>query len=192
MHSKLDILGMIRTFLYMVETQFSTKIKIIRTDNALDFFSSFCKTRFQSLGIVHQSSCPYTPQQNGVVERKHGHILNVARSLRIQSSVPLRYWGDCVLTAVYIINRAPTHVLHNKTPFEILFHKAPAFNHLRTFGCLCYSSVLPVGHKFSPRAHRCVFLGYSGVQKGHKVLDLQSKKVFVSRYITFHENISFC
>lgn len=84
----------------MINTQFSLKVKAKRIDNALDFFKHECASLFASLGILHQSSCPYTPQQNGIVERKHCHILNLARSLHFQSSIPLCFWGDCVLTAV--------------------------------------------------------------------------------------------
>ncbi|XP_019235589.1 PREDICTED: uncharacterized protein LOC109215923 [Nicotiana attenuata] len=78
------------------ETQFEATVKIVRSDNGTEFFNSQCNTLFDSLGIIHQSSCPYTPQQNGMVERKHRHILEVARALKFQSSIPKRFWGDCL------------------------------------------------------------------------------------------------
>lgn len=173
----------------MVQTQFSKPIKIVRTDNALDFFKAECTTLFSSLGVIHQSSCSYTPQQNGVVERKHRHILNIARSLRFQSSLPLEFWGDCILTSVYLINRTPSPLLHNKTPFDYLFGKSPSYNHLRIFGCLCYTTTIPKSHKFAPKASPCVFLGYSNVQKGYQIMNLHSKKVHISRDVVFLETI---
>lgn len=138
MHSKIDVIRLLKQFFALVVTQFSAQVKSIRTYNAADFFKADCRDFFSSHGVIHFSSCPYTPQQNGVVERKHRHILEIARALRFQSSLPLKFWGDCVLTAVYLINRTPSPILSNKNPFECLFHTVPYYTHLRTF-CLCMS-----------------------------------------------------
>jgi hypothetical protein len=70
----------------------------------------------------------YTPQQNGIAERKNGPILAIARALMLQMHVPELFWAEAVLTATYLLNRIPCHVLKGKSPFEILFPtKSPFF-----------------------------------------------------------------
>lgn len=88
---KYEIVIVIKSFLLMVKTQFDSHVKVVRSDNGTEFFNSQCTKLFQELGILHQSICPYIPQQNGVVERKHRHILNMARAIRFQSQLPIRF-----------------------------------------------------------------------------------------------------
>ena len=139
MVTKNEAFHLIKSFVAMAKTQFNGTVKTIRSDNALELgLSNEAIDFFASSGIIHQSSCVQTPQQNGVVERKHKHLLEVSRALLFQSKLPLHFWGDCLLTATYLINRMPTVILHNKSPFELLFRKPPSLDHLRVFGCLCY------------------------------------------------------
>ncbi|GKF52402.1 retrovirus-related pol polyprotein from transposon TNT 1-94, partial [Tanacetum coccineum] len=101
------------------------------------------------------------PQQNGRVERRHINIFKIARALRLHAHLPIHYWGDCVITTTYLINRFPTSVLKFKTPYEVLLNSKPVCEHLRVFGCLAMASnPSRVADKFEARGVPCLFLGY--------------------------------
>ncbi|XP_074314810.1 uncharacterized protein LOC141650977 [Silene latifolia] len=150
--NKAQVPALVKQFIAFVETQFHKQIKIIRSDNGTEFFQVQCSQFFKDKGIMHQRSIVGRPQQNGRVERKHRHLLDTARELKIQSKVPPKFWGECLLTATYFINKMPTPVLNWKTPYELLFGSIPTFDELKVFGCQCYAT-MPVTNKdkFAPR-----------------------------------------
>ncbi|CAL1397374.1 unnamed protein product [Linum trigynum] len=173
-------------FCNQMQRQFQTQIKRIRSDQGKEFEMN---DYYDSQGIIHEMSCVETPQQNSKVERKHQHILAVARALKFQADLPPGFWSDCIKHAVYLINRVPSSVLNNQTPHEKLHNSPPDLTDLRVFGCLCYASSL-ANHrtKFQPRARKGVFLGYKAGIKGYKIYDLDSHDVFVSRDVIFYES----
>ncbi|KAJ0555649.1 putative RNA-directed DNA polymerase [Helianthus annuus] len=184
-----EVFENIKHFIELVKTQFEKSVKTIRTDNGTEFTNVALKNYFGKKGIIHQTTCVYTPQQNGIVERKHRHLLNVARALLFQGNVPLKFWSDCILTAVYLINRTPSSVLNGRTPYEFIYGFKPSLDHLRVFGSLCFSTVLNNTDKFSSHANKCVFIGYSDEKKGYKLWNLDQKHVFYSRDVRFYESI---
>ncbi|KAK8913906.1 hypothetical protein KSP39_PZI024435 [Platanthera zijinensis] len=188
-----ELFSVWQTFYNMIKTQFEVSIKFLRSDNAKEYlsheFSSFCMQH----GLLHQTSCVYTSQQNGVAERKNRHLLDVARTLMTQMHVPRSYWGYAVVLACYLINRIPSTVLHGKTPFSILYPgKEPFPLPLRIFGCTAFvHAPSATRDKLSPRSTKCVFLGYSTTQKGYCCFDPILRKQFVSADVTFFENASY-
>lgn len=143
---------------------------------------------FPSLGIIHQNTCIHTPQWNGIPEHKHRHILEVVRSLRFQLKAPLKFLGEYVTIACYIIKILPTLVLQWKTPFEILYKKVPNLSQMSVFGCLGYATNTNYHDKFSPKAVPSVFFGYSSTQKLYILFNLTTKSLFINRDVIFSWN----
>ncbi|KAD6119214.1 hypothetical protein E3N88_10485 [Mikania micrantha] len=174
----------------MVKTQFQKKIKCFRCDNGGEFTSNAMKAFYNDKGITLETTCPHTPQQNGVVERKHRHLLEVARALRFEAGLPIKFWGECVLTAAYVINRLPSKALRYRTPYEIVFGKQPNYEQLKVFGCLVYfRNTETGGDKFAPRGKHGVFIGYPFGVKGYKIYDMDKRKTIVSRDVQFVEHV---
>ena len=158
MVDKIEVFKLFMKFIAMVEQQFSQTVKIVQSDNRTEF--NCLKEYFLVNSIIFQTSCVGTPQQNERVERKHKHILNVARAVRFQGHLPLTFWGECILAAAHLINKTPSPLLKNKTHSEILFDKPPIFDELRVFGCLCYAhNQQSKRDKFTSRSRKCVFFG---------------------------------
>ena len=188
---KSEVSSVVQCFFSMVKNQFGVSIKRIRSDNAKDYFNhgliSFC----QKEGIIHESSCVKTPQQNGIAERKNGHLLDQTRALLFQHEVPKRFWGEAVFTACYLISKLPSSIRASKSPMEVLssfYPNVSTSNQLvpRIFGCVSFVHVHSGNRgKLDPRALKCVFIGYSSTQKGYKCYHPPSQKFFVSRDVTF-------
>lgn len=147
------------------------------------------KTYFRNNGIIHQTSCVDTPQQNGRVEQKHRHILNVARAWLFQSKLLITFWGESILAAAHIINRTPSQVLDGKTPYELLHGAPPVYDLLRVFGCLAYAHCRPRNKdKFGERSRKCLFVGYTFGKKAWRLYDLETNEFFISRDVVFFED----
>ena len=192
MKTKSEVHSIFKTFYKMVCTQFDCPLKILRSDNGGEFMYGGLASFFADNGIVHQTSCVDTPQQNGVVERKHCHITEVSRSLLIGMGMPKPYWADATLTAAYLINRMPSRVLGYKTPVSVLQPNSPLFIvPPKVFGCVCHVHIHHRTDKMDPKAVRCVFLGYSATQKGYRCYNPTTRRRYVSMDVTFFESVPF-
>nr|KYP63355.1 Retrovirus-related Pol polyprotein from transposon TNT 1-94 [Cajanus cajan] len=185
-----DVLVRFKVF---VENQFSRFIKVFQSDNGTEFTNNKVQDLFASSGVLHRFSCPHTQAQNGRVERKHRHVLEIGLAMLYQSHVPTRYWVDAFSSAVYIINRVPSQVLSGqipsgKIPFTLLFQVAPTYANFHPFGCRVFPCLRPyMKSKFSHRSSPCIFLGYSSHHKGFKCLDLTTSRIYVSHHAQFDE-----
>jgi len=116
MKNKLEVPQIFKNFKTIIKNQFQTSIQILRIDNGREFFNSSLGSYLSTEGIIHQSSWVDTPQQNGIVERKKGHLLAVTRVLLFHNNVPKHYWEEATLTATYLINWLPSRSLNSNSP----------------------------------------------------------------------------
>jgi transposase InsO family protein len=137
-------------------------------------------------GIVSQHSCPYTPQQNGVVEQNNRHLLDVVRTLLLESFIPSKFWVEALSTAVYLINKLPSQVLNFNYPYYHLYHQHPSYLNLHTFGCVCFIH-LPSHehHKLYAQSVKWAFMGYNISHKGYICYDFCPNKFRISRNVVF-------
>ena len=190
MRHKSETRTTLSNFINLINNQFGIKIKVIRSDNGNEFAYH---DLYNSFGIIHQTSCIETPQQNYVVERKHQHIFNVTRSLIFQSKIPEIYWSFAVIHVVHLINRIPSIVLGKKSLYELVYKELPDLQNLKVFGSLCFACTIERNRsKRDLRLKKCVFLGYKSGTKGYIVLDINSREILVTRNIKFYEHVFPC
>lgn len=183
---KYDTAQVFIQFKNLVENQFNKRIKTIQYDGGGEY-KPVQKFAIET-GIQFRMSCPYTSQQNGRAERKHRHIAEFGLTLLAQAQMPLHYWWEAFSTAVYLINRLPSVVTQNESPYSLIYHKKPDYTLLKPFGCACYPCLKPYNqHKLQFHTTRCVFLGYSNSHKGYKCINSHGR-IFNSRHVIFNEN----
>ena len=189
---KSEVFGIFKKFKALVEKQSGKQIKVLRSDRGKEYtsreFDKFCEDE----GIERQLTVAYTPQQNGVSERKNRTVMEMARSMLKEKGMPNTFWAEAVYTAVYILNRCPTKAVKDKTPIEAWSGRKPSAKHLRVFGSICYIHVPDQRrHKLEDKTIRGIFLGYSTQSKGYRVYNLQTKKLVISRDVEIDENASW-
>ena len=146
MKNRSKLFSIFEKFYKEIKTQFGVSIRTLRSDNAREYLSQQFQTFMSSNGILHQTSCPHTPQQNGVAERKNRHLVETTRTLLLHGNVSLRFWGDAMLTACYLINRMSSSVLNNKILHSIFFPHSPLHSiSPRVFGSTCFVHNLSPG-----------------------------------------------
>lgn len=165
--NKSDVFECFIDFHKLVVNQYNARVKIFRTDNGTDYVNKFFGEYLSNCGIIHETTCPGTSEQNGLAERKNRHLLEVTRCLMMAMNVPKFLWSQAVMTAAYLINRMPSRVLNYRTPIECLTGNTTYVVPPKVFGCVCFvRDHRPSVGKLDPRAVKCVFVGYSGKQKG--------------------------
>lgn len=163
-------------------------IKTVQTDGGGEFTSRMFTSFLSKCGIKHRLTCLYMSQQNGIVERKHRHIVETGLCLMSKTNVPYQFWLEAFNTAVHLINRLPMRQYNFISPYQKLLLIQPDYQ-LKVFGCSCFPHIRQYNsHKLMPRSIHYIFLGYDSCRKGYRCMDLVSGPVYTSRHVVFDEH----
>jgi hypothetical protein len=178
----------LKGFLRRAQNEFRLRIKKIRSDNGTKFKNSQIEGFLEDEGIKHEFSSPYTPQQNGVVERKNRTLLDMARTMLHEYKTPDWFWAESINTACYSINQLYLHRILKKTSYELLTGKKPNVSYFRVFGSKCFSLVKRGRKsKFAPKAVEGFLLGYDSNTRSYRVFNKSTRLVEVPCDIVFDE-----
>lgn len=186
---KSEVPCIIRHHINRAECFLGKKVKNIRTDNGGEFVNNYLKDFFLEKGIKHELTNPYTPEQNGVVERLNQTILNGTRALLHESRLGSRFWPDAMLHFIYTWNRM-VHRDDFKTPFELYGGLKPSVRHLRPFGTKAYVGIpRQQRSKLQPRAKIGTLIGYAFKTKGYRIWIPNESQVIETINVSFDEDV---
>ncbi|KAJ9557142.1 hypothetical protein OSB04_011756 [Centaurea solstitialis] len=168
-----------------VQNLLDKRIKFLRSDRGGEYLSDEFDNHLMECGIVSQLTPPYTPQMNGVSERRNHTLLDMVRTMMCHSSLSISFWGHALETAAHILNRAPTKSVE-KTPYELWKGKKPNISFLKIWGCEVYVK-RPTSEKLKPKSDKCFFVGYPKTTVGYYFYNPKENKVFVARNGKFLE-----
>ncbi|XP_070664630.1 uncharacterized protein [Malus domestica] len=207
MRFKSEVFTIFKKFKTMVELQSGYQIKRLRSDREFEYtsheFNAFC----EDVGLEKQLTVAYSPQQNGIAERKNKTIIEMAKSMMHEKNMSYTFWGEAVNTSVYLLNRCPTKALDKKTLFEVFSVRKPFVKHLKVFGSVCYTLIKPfvkhlrvfgsvcytliphqLRHKLEKSSNKDVFVGYGTSEKGYIVYNVLTQKIILLRDVIFDED----
>jgi hypothetical protein len=190
MKNKSETAGCIKQYVRKTQNQFGAKIKKIRSDQGGEFSSKELMEFYKAEGIQAQFTAGYSPQQNGVAERRNRHLIEMARCMLLDGGMEKCYWPEAVNTAAYLQNILPSHSIE-KTPHELWFGEKPKMDHLKVFGCKAEVHIPKEKRtKLSDKSETLIFVGYSANHKAYRFLNLETNQITISRDAFFLENNS--
>jgi len=178
------------SFKALVENTTMKKIKILRTDNGTEYESNEFEDYCREAGIKRETTTAYTPEQNGVAERKNRSIIEASRAMLHDHSLSKFLWAEAANTAVYVQNRCPHQALDSKTPEEVFTSKKPDVSHFRIFGGLAYFHVPKEKRiKLDAFGKKGTFVGYSETSKAYRIFVPGQREVEISHDVTIDEDV---
>lgn len=181
-----------KAYKQLVENQTGKRIQKLRTDNGGEYMSRTFDMFLKESGIRHQTTTPYTPEQNGLAERMNRTIVEKARCMLFDAKLGKEFWAEAVSTAVYLLNRSPLKSLINTTPEEVWANKKPNLINLKVFGCRALMHVpKEKRRKWDPKSVDTIFVGYCENTKGYRLFNPRTNKIVISRDVVFMEKETY-
>lgn len=165
--NKYEVYEKLKALLSLVRSTTGNSVKHIRFDNGTEFVNKECMRMLSNAGVIVERIAPYTPEQNGRVERENRTVVECARTMLLASGLQKQLWPEAVRTAVYILNRSSNKKCLNSTPYEEWFGTKPEMGHVRIFGSECFVQIPKQSgrKKWDAKAKRYFWLGTSPHQR---------------------------
>ena len=169
------------------------KLKRIRSDNGMEFIKdildNFCKRN----GILHETTVPYWPEQNGIAERAIAVFFEMVRCMLHSTEMDLCYWGEAFMYAVHIRSLSPTSALNDIVPFHAWYGRKPNVSHLCIFGSVGYVNIPKKTRKgkLAVTSFKCRIIGWwADETRGYRLEDVETGKLITARDVKFIEDDS--
>ncbi|KAK9065379.1 hypothetical protein SSX86_016762 [Deinandra increscens subsp. villosa] len=185
--NKYETPALVKQFVTLIENQLSKRVKAIRSDNGTEFKNAELNMFCGEKGIERQFSAPYTPQQNGVAERRNRTLIEAARTMMCEAKLPIFFWAEAVNTACYVQNRVLLNKRHEQTPYQIIYGEKPKVGYFKTFGCPCTVLIQSDVGKFEAKADECYFVGYSA-NSAYRVYNKTTKVIIEAFNVDWMED----
>lgn len=187
--NKSDVPEIFFEFEKLVERQTGNKIRILRSDNGTEYINSRMSNYIKNKGIIHETSSPYTAEQNGKTERDIRSIVESARTILLESKLPESLWAEAVNTAVYTLNRRPCKTKNDEIPYEKWLDKKVSLIHMKRFESECYTYIAKqFRSKFQSKSKKMIMVDYDGYSSNYRLYDPITKKVTIARHVVFNES----
>jgi transposase InsO family protein len=173
LQDKSETQEVLKKFLRRAQNEFDVKVKKIRSDNGTEFKNTQVEDFLDEEGIRHGFSAPYTPQQNGVAERKNHTLIEIVRTMLDEYKTSDQFWAEAINTACHATNRLCLHKLLKKTSYELLTGNKSNVSYFRVFGSRCYIlQKRSKSSKFPPKTFEGVLLGYDSNSHIYRVFNV--------------------
>jgi hypothetical protein len=190
MKKKSEAFEKFKEFKSFAERESGMMIEALRADNGGEYSSEEFRQYLKEYGIRLESTAAYSPQQNGVAERKNRTLVEAARSMLSQAGLSNAYWAEAIATATYLQNRMMTAALKQcQTPYLLWHGERPNLEHIKVFGCAVYTHIPDVERrKLDKKARKLKFIGYTATPNNYKVWDEEKQRCYIRHDVVFNEH----